>query len=600
MSASSKSIRIPAVDGKHGLRPECPRLISKRGETVVKKSRYLSKVAVFLFTLFLFVLSGCSRPSSTEPAIITFVDSEAAHDPSGLGNLASDSRLEEFTRLTGVRVKHEALPETALDQLQAVRSQLGTPPIPEVYSIDIFWPGILSEQFTDLKRYFSTELALMNPSMVAAYTINGKLVAVPYTVDMGALFYRKDLLQKYGYAKPPKTFAELEQMAARIQQGERARSQGDFWGFVWPGAAGEGLTCNALEWQAAEGGGRTIEDDRTISVNNPHAVRAWQRAARWVGWITPPSVTSYEEWDAINMFFSGKAVFLRGWARSYFLGFGGKPVDTNKFGITSVPGGNGGQAATLGGFGLAVTRSAPHTDEAVKLVQMLVQKEMQYAEFRRHDTGGPNFVYPDITKNTVYRSVISRPSAVAGPKYEEVDHAYLVAVHSVLTRHTNAPDAAAALEKQLVRITGFKVGPPSRVQNSLYESGMANEVQAQAPGRTVKVKFNVTVPATTDATGFSVHIAGTLDRMKGNLPVWNPGGMVLARIDATHWTITLSGQEGVQLQYKYALGSWDYVEKDGACGEIANRMLTLTYGATGAQAVNDTVPNWRKIGPCGN
>jgi trehalose/maltose transport system substrate-binding protein len=567
----------------------------------VKKSRYLAKVSAFaLATLFLLVLSCCSRPLSREPTTITFVDSQAAHDPSGLGNLASDSRLEEFTRLTGIRVKHEPLPETALDQLQAVRSQLRTPPTPEVYSIDVFWPGILSEQFTDLKPYFSTELAMMNPGIVAAYTVNGKLVAVPYTVDMGALFYNKDLLQKYGYAKPPQTFDELEKMAARIQQGERAKSQADFWGFVWPGAAAEGLTCNALEWQAAEGGGRIIEDDRTISVNNPHAIRAWQRAAHWVGWISPPSVTSYEEWDAINMFFSGKAAFLRGWASSYFLGFGGKPIDKNKFGITYLPSGNGGQAATLGGFGLAVPRSAPHNVEAVKLVQMLVQKEMQNAEYRPRDAVGTNFVSPDIRKDTVYRGVVSRPSAVAGPKYEEIDQAYLGAVHSVLTGQTKASDAAAALEKELVRITGFKVGPPSPVQNSLYESAKANEISAPAPAHTVNVMFNVTVPATTDATGFSVHIAGTLDGLSGNLPVWNPGGMVLARTDATHWTITLSGQEGVQLQYKYALGSWDYVEKDGACGEITNRMLILTYDATGTQTVNDTVANWRNFGPCRN
>jgi len=33
-------------------------------------------------------------------------------------------------------------------------------------------------------------------------------------------------------------------------------------------------------------------------------------------------------------------------------------------------------------------------------------------------------------------------------------------VHSVLTDEKGAPEAVAALERELVRITGFKVGPP--------------------------------------------------------------------------------------------------------------------------------------------
>jgi len=56
-------------------------------------------------------------------------------------------------------------------------------------------------------------------------------------------------------------------MAARIQAGERAKGKSDFGVCVWQGA-GEGLTCNALEWQASDGGGRIIEEDKTIAVNN--------------------------------------------------------------------------------------------------------------------------------------------------------------------------------------------------------------------------------------------------------------------------------------------------------------------------------------------
>jgi len=58
--------------------------------------------------------------------------------------------------------------------------------------------------------------------------------------------------------------------------------------------------------------------------------------------------------------------------------------------------------------------------------------------------------------------VVSRPSDVAGKNYEDVAEAYIQAVHSVLTRQQSAPEAAAALEKELIRITGFRKGPPSR------------------------------------------------------------------------------------------------------------------------------------------
>src|SRR5260370_23827537 len=161
-------------------------------------------------------------------------------------------------------------------------------------------------------------------------------------------------------------------MATRIQLGERDKAQKDFWGFVWPGAAGEGLTCNALEWQAAEGGGRIIEGDGTISVNNPNVIRSWQRAAHWIGRISSPSVISYEEWAAINAFYLGKAAFYRGWARSYFLSVEDKcgpastsrricgPAVRGKIGITSVPDWNAAQVSGFGGFGFGVSRGAGH------------------------------------------------------------------------------------------------------------------------------------------------------------------------------------------------------------------------------------------------
>ena len=86
------------------------------------------------------------------------------------------------------------------------------------------------------------------------------------------LYYRTDLLQKYGYSKPPTTWAQLFQMAQKIQDGERAASP-NFSGFVFQGNAYEGLTCDALEWIASSGGGQFIDGGK-VTINNPRPQRS--------------------------------------------------------------------------------------------------------------------------------------------------------------------------------------------------------------------------------------------------------------------------------------------------------------------------------------
>src|SRR4029453_7622948 len=176
-------------------------------------------------------------------------------------------------------------------------------------------------------------------------------------------------------------WTELEEMASRIQAGERARGEKDFWGFVWQGAVGEGLTCAGLEWQMSEGGGRITETDKTITVNNPQAMLAWQRARRWVGSISPPGVVSYAKWDADNAWNAGNTAFWRGWASdaSLITGLTPPPVGTTRYGGTSVPGGKAGRASTLGGNGLAVSRASTHAREAIELIRFLRRKDVERA-----------------------------------------------------------------------------------------------------------------------------------------------------------------------------------------------------------------------------
>jgi trehalose/maltose transport system substrate-binding protein len=427
------------------------------------------KVRPICIVLLSLLLEGCTRSSVHEPVTLTLLEEWTNKTFSE----ARQQELQQFTRETGIRVSLFPSPESARQKLALWKELLATGASgPDVYGIDVIWPRILNEYLIDLKPYFANEISLQFPAIAASYTVNNRLMAMAYRADIGLLFYRTDLLRQYGYREPPRTWDELETMAARIQAGERAKGKKQFWGFVWQGAADEVLTCDALEWQAAEGGGQIIEEDQTISVNNPQAIRAWQRAARWVGSISPPGVVGYSEWDSLNVWVAGDAAFMRNWPTAYVDSQAAGSAIQNKFDIARLPGGKGGRVGTLGGAGLAVSRFSAHPHEALELVRYLSRRDVQVKRSRvlsEPPTLPELYNLPEVLEpnprfnllSQAFRTgIVSRPSNVTGEKYQDVTDAYIRAVHSVLTGEKGAPEAAAALENELVRTTGFKTGPP--------------------------------------------------------------------------------------------------------------------------------------------
>lgn len=428
------------------------------------------RISRILGILLISSVLGCSRQPPHEPVALTFLDVEweASDQLPGLGQ-----DLQAFTRETGIRVKRLPAPDSSLKQLALWRELLEKgDATPDLVSIDVIWAGMLDQYLMDLKPGFATDISNEDPTVVAAYTVGDKLVAIPRHAYIGILLYRADLLQRYGFREPPKTWDELEMMALRIQAGERARGEKDFWGYVWPGGISEGLTCVGLEWQVSEGGGRIIEKDGTISVNNPQTVRTWQRAKNWLGSMAPPGLIAYAKWDTDNVWETGKTAFSHGWASDYsLLATHPLPSHATRFGVSSLPGGKAGRVGTLGGNGLAVPRTSGHPREAFELIRFLRRRDVEFIRTTDHSEAPkePQLfelpavlrLYPHMTElRRNGADVAVRPSDVAGPKYEAVTRAYTAALHSVLTGEKAAPVAASALEKELIEITGFKTGPP--------------------------------------------------------------------------------------------------------------------------------------------
>jgi len=342
----------------------------------------------------------------------------------------------------------------------------------DVYQIDVIWPGDLAEHLVDLNEYGAKDVAGQHfPAIIENNTVDGKLVGIPWFTDAGLLYYRTDLLQKYGYNAPPKTWKELEEMATKIQEGEKASNQ-DFWGYVWQGKAYEGLTCDALEWQASNGGGTIVSADKKVTVDNPKAAAAMDMAAAWIGKISPPGVADFSEEEARNAFQAGNAAFMRNWPYAYSLGQAADSKIKDKFDVTPLPAGDSGKgAATLGGWQLAVSKYSKNPAEAAKVALFLASPEEQKIRAVQGSLN-PTIVSlyddQDVCKASpfmcklkdVFTNAVARPSTATAPKYNDVSTKYFQAVHSVLTGQSDGASALASLSLDLQDLLGYPAGQP--------------------------------------------------------------------------------------------------------------------------------------------
>jgi len=378
------------------------------------------------------------------------------------------SQLDRFEAETGNKVTIVPMPSSTTDQFGQYKLWLaaGNADI-DVYQTDVIWAPQLADQFVDLSAAAKDVVADHFPSIIESQTVNGKLVALPAFTDAPALYYRKDLLEKYGKSVP-KTWAELAATAKEIQDAERAAGKADMQGFVFQGNAYEGLTCDALEWVKSYGGGQIIESDGSISINNPQAVAALEMAKSWIGTIAPQGVLSYQEEESRGVWQLGNAVFMRNWPYAYQLGNGDDSAVKGLFDVAPLPAGEGEgarSAATLGGWNIAVSKYSKNQDEAIKLALFLASKDVQ-KERALKQSNLPTIVslyddadiaagQPIIPRwKDVFLNAVPRPSAPAKVKYNEVSSLFWSAVHDTLSGNGTAAENLEVLEAKLTELKG--------------------------------------------------------------------------------------------------------------------------------------------------
>jgi trehalose/maltose transport system substrate-binding protein len=370
---------------------------------------------------------------------------------------------QAWAEQTGNQVKVISTPNSATERLALYQQILAANSADiDVFQIDVIWPGILASHFIDLSEHIPEDQVSQHfPAIVENNTVDGALVAMPWFTDAGILYYRQDLLEKYG-KQPPTTWQELTETAKEIQDGERAEGNDKMLGFVFQARAYEGLTCDALEWIASYGGGTIVAEDGSITVNNEQAAQALDLAATWIGTIAPEGVLNYTEEEARGVFQSGNAVFMRNWPYAWALGNADDSAVKGKIAVATLPkgGADGKHTAALGGWQLAVSKYSENAEVAADLVAYLTSADEQK---RRAIEGSYNPTIAALYEDQevleavpffgelydTFVNAVARPSKVTGIKYNQVSSEFFNAAHDVLSGKASGADRLAELESSL-------------------------------------------------------------------------------------------------------------------------------------------------------
>jgi len=323
----------------------------------------------FIGTLGAAALAACGPPAPRRgAATLVFKHGKLFGDPGVLRAL-----IDEFERAhPGVAVREETLPASSDEQHQfyAINLQAGSDAF-DVLAVDIIWVAGFARAGW-LRDLGALERKAFFDGPMEAVTWRDAAYAAPWFIDAGLLYYRKDLLEKYGLA-PPEYWNDLVRNARAVM----AREPG-LHGFVWQGKQYEGLVCNALEYLHSNGGavlagGRVVLD----SPQNREALALMADLVHRYR-VTPGSVTTATEEPSRHVFGQGRAAFLRNWPYAWRLLQNPSSRVHGKVGVAELPHFPGGRSsATLGGWQLAVNAASRHQEIASSFVNFLTGEKAQ-------------------------------------------------------------------------------------------------------------------------------------------------------------------------------------------------------------------------------
>jgi multiple sugar transport system substrate-binding protein len=251
----------------------------------------------------------------------------------------------------------------------------------DVFLMDVIWPPEFAAGgwALPLDNFFPPpEQERFLAGTILANTFKNNIYGVPLFIDSGVLYYRRDLLEEYGFS-PPQTWQEMVQQAQTIVSGE-ANEGVELYGFSGQFKQYEGLVCDIMEYILSNNGNILNPDSNLPEIAEKPAVDAVRFVRdNIINKIAPFGVLTYQEPESLDMFIQGKAVFHRNWPYAWEVSNNpGRSTISGKVGITRLPHFPGGKSfSTLGGWQVGISSYSKNKEAAWTFVEFLTSQRIQ-------------------------------------------------------------------------------------------------------------------------------------------------------------------------------------------------------------------------------
>jgi multiple sugar transport system substrate-binding protein len=269
----------------------------------------------------------------------------------------------------------------------------------DIFAVDHIWVPRFSRWCEPLdSRIPAEERALILPEAVASCLYDSTLYAIPMYIDIGLLYYRRDLLRRL----PDGAMLEAQLRNSLsweefIRLGRRVAGTKPF--YLFQANDYEGLTCSFFELIAGQD--RSFFERRPLDFEAPVARRALGMLVDFVRTdrISPPTVTEFDEIRSYTYTLDEDALCVRGWPNfieSYRISYANR-AKLDQLGRAALPHFAGHEpVAVFGGWNLMISRYSTRKQEAVAFARFFQREEMQKVMF---EIGGyiptNNAVYAD-------------------------------------------------------------------------------------------------------------------------------------------------------------------------------------------------------------